>query len=495
MYRFGEYTLHIEKAILRKDEDVLLLPPRVFDLLVLLVTNGEGVVLKEELLRSLWPDVTVEESNLSQSVFTLRRKLGQTPSGEEYVQSVPRKGYRLSVPVEQILSGTSPAEVSASSPLREQSPSETERPGRIRKSYLLPIAFVLSVPLVLAGIDAQVRSTRLSTLSYTQLTRDGMDKRGSAHARGGPVAALVTDGSRIYFTQGAPGETTIGEVSVSGGDTATIPVIFAMTQVLDYSPARSELLIGGYTAPASSHRLWAMALPGGASHPIGEIEASDAAWSPDGTQIAFTKGEALYRSSSDGAGVTLIANLSGIGWRPRWSPDAGTIRLTVVDDRSKDPSLWETRIDGSGLHPLLSNRNVPSTQCCGDWSNDGKRFVFQATHDGKSEIWAMPESTGLKHLLHLDSPQKLTSAPGDLLTPKLAGDGTTMYVLGQQLRGELVQYLPQQHQFLPYLGGKSFDFVECSHDGKWIAYVAYPEGTLWRSRPDGTEKVQLTFFR
>ncbi len=493
IYRFGQYTLHIEKALLKREEDVVLLPPKIFDLLVLLVKSGEGVASKEELLRSLWPDINVEETNLSQSVFILRRKLGKTPAGEEYVQSVPRKGYRLTVPVEEITSVPSQAGVDAPSLVTEQSPFITERPGGLRKSDLFSLACVLIFPLTLAGIYLQERPAHLSTLSYTQITRDCMDKRGSAHGRGGPVATLVTDGTRIYFTQGAAGETKIGEVSASGGDTATIPVAFAMTQVLDFSPARSELLIGGYTAPASSHRLWAMAVPGGAPHPIGEIEASDAAWSPDGSEIAFTKDHALYRALSDGSGVTRIANLPGVGWRPRWSPNADRIRLTIVDDRSKDQSLWEVRIDGSGLHPLLSDWNPPSTECCGDWSKDGKTFVFQATRDGKSEIWSMPETTRLRDVLRLDSPQKLTSAPGDLLTPKLAADGSTLYVLGQQLRGELVRYVPQEHQFLPYLGGRSFDFIEFSRDGKWIAYVAYPEGTLWRSRPDGREKLQLTF--
>ena len=80
-----------------------------------------------------------------------------------------------------------------------------------------------------------------------------------------------------------------------------------------------------------------------------------------------------------------------------------------------------------------------------------------------------------------------------MLTPTLSPDGATLYVLGQQLRGELVRYDAQEHQFLPYLGGKSLDYLEFSRDGAWITYVDYPEGTLWRSRPDGSERLQLTF--
>ena len=102
IYRFGPYTLNAEKAVLTRDDDVVLLPPKIFDLLVLLVARDGGVLTKEEMLRALWSGVNVEESNVSQSVFTLRRKLGQTPEGEEYVQTIPRRGYRLSVPVQDL---------------------------------------------------------------------------------------------------------------------------------------------------------------------------------------------------------------------------------------------------------------------------------------------------------------------------------------------------------------------------------------------------------
>jgi Tol biopolymer transport system component len=72
-------------------------------------------------------------------------------------------------------------------------------------------------------------------------------------------------------------------------------------------------------------------------------------------------------------------------------------------------------------------------------------------------------------------------------------DGKRLYVIGAQPRGELARYDPKAQQFVPYLSGLSGDSVSFSRDGQWIAYVAYPEGTLWRERADGTEKLQLTF--
>ena len=68
----------------------------------------------------------------------------------------------------------------------------------------------------------------------------------------------------------------------------------------------------------------------------------------------------------------------------------------------------------------------------------------------------------LRHLLHLDRPRQITAAPQDMLTPALSPDGATLYVLGQQLGGELVRFGSQEHLFLPYLGGKSLDYLEFS---------------------------------
>ena len=64
---------------------------------------------------------------------------------------------------------------------------------------------------------------------------------------------------------------------------------------------------------------------------------------------------------------------------------------------------------------------------------------------------------------------------------------------GSQLRGELARFNQKTQQFEPYLSGMSADNVEFSRDGQWVAYVTYPEGSLWRSKADGSERLQLTF--
>ena len=398
-YQFGTYTLDRESLTLSRDGEAVLLPPKLFELLSVLVAERGATVGKEELLGAVWPDTFVEESNLTQSIFTLRRRLGKTEAGEDYIQNVPRRGYRISVPVIEVAAvQDTPISEGQASPAQEIFAGarpvavSTPRQAVQRRSALLWVfpVLVLVAAAVSTAILLPLTSEPAANVRYAQLTRDGMDKRGMAHTRGGPSAALVTDGTRIYFTEGSSGGTRLAQVSVSGGETATIPVPFPMTQLLDYSAARSELLVGGSAGHLSGQRLWAVSVPSGTSHPIGDIVATDAAWSPSGSALAFTRGTALYRSSPDGSHVSLITTLASNPYRPRWSPDAHTLRFTLLDPRTKEQSLWEVGVDGSNLHPLLPDWNSSSPQCCGNWSEDGRRFVFQATTRGEKRDMVHP---------------------------------------------------------------------------------------------------------
>ena len=66
-------------------------------------------------------------------------------------------------------------------------------------------------------------------------------------------------------------------------------------------------------------------------------------------------------------------------------------------------------------------------------------------------------------------------------------------MVGELRRGELTRYNSKSGQFSPFLGGISAEYIASSKDGKWLAYVSYPEGTLWRTKPDGSDRLQLTY--
>jgi len=80
----------------------------------------------------------------------------------------------------------------------------------------------------------------------------------------------------------------------------------------------------------------------------------------------------------------------------------------------------------------------------------------------------------------------------NLLGPSISPDGDHVFAVGYEARGELMRYDKDAHQFLPYLNGMSVEGLEFSKDGQWITYVTYPEGALWRSQPDGNQRLRLT---
>ena len=141
---------------------------------------------------------------------------------------------------------------------------------------------------------------------------------------------------------------------------------------------------------------------------------------------------------------------------------------------------------------MLPGWNNPSQECCGSWTPDGKYFIFQSDHNGKTQIWAIPERGSLFRKARSE-PTELTTGPLSYSEPVSSVDGKKLFAIGSQPRGELARFNQKTQQFEPYLSGISADGVDFSRDGQWVTYVSYPEGSLWRSKADGSERLQLTF--
>jgi len=86
----------------------------------------------------------------------------------------------------------------------------------------------------------------------------------------------------------------------------------------------------------------------------------------------------------------------------------------------------------------------------------------------------------------------VTAGPLSFFSPQPSVDGKRIFAIAVQLRAELVRYDAKSAQFVPYLGGSSITHVSFSRDGQWVTYLLYPEREVWRSRVDGTERLQLT---
>ena len=115
-YRFGPFQLDIRERRLSRGSEVIPLRLKVFDTLRVLVENAGRLVTKQELLDRVWPDAAVEENNLNHNVSVLRKALGEKATGQQYIETVPRVGYRFVAPVEvtELVPATSSASASSS---------------------------------------------------------------------------------------------------------------------------------------------------------------------------------------------------------------------------------------------------------------------------------------------------------------------------------------------------------------------------------------------
>src|SRR5207244_4590564 len=105
LYEFGQFRVDCEERLLLRNGQVVTLPPRVFDTLLLLVRNSGRALDKGALMKELWPDTFVEEVNLAQHISLLRKALGESPTDPQYIETIPRRGYRFLAKVSEIADG------------------------------------------------------------------------------------------------------------------------------------------------------------------------------------------------------------------------------------------------------------------------------------------------------------------------------------------------------------------------------------------------------
>jgi pimeloyl-ACP methyl ester carboxylesterase/DNA-binding winged helix-turn-helix (wHTH) protein/class 3 adenylate cyclase len=102
-YEFGPFHLNLAQRLLLRDGEAIQLTPKAFDTLIVLLDNSGRVLEKEELMRMIWPDTFVEEANLAVNISLLRKALGERPEGGQYIETLPRRGYRFAAPVKQFI--------------------------------------------------------------------------------------------------------------------------------------------------------------------------------------------------------------------------------------------------------------------------------------------------------------------------------------------------------------------------------------------------------
>jgi Tol biopolymer transport system component len=343
----------------------------------------------------------------------------------------------------------------------------------------LPVAAVIALSaMVLALLLRPQPPPRIT--GYTQLTSDG-------RLKGGP---LLTDGSRLYFIEDTPeGTQSLVAVSTAGGDPTPIAAPFREFGLADVSRRRSELLIA--TPAPGGGALWTLPLAGGTPHRVGDLIVDQAAWSPDGKRIAYTKGRDLYLAKSDGADSRKLVTLPGDVDELSWSPDGKILRLSAAIPGQDATAFWDVAADGTGLHRVLP----PSRgSVAGSWTPDGGYFLFStAISPEKAHLWAFRDHRSFFQRAPREPVELVAAVPIEFESFAPSLDGKKIFAMGLHRRPELARYDDRLKEFVPYLGGIAATWASFSRDGNWVAYLSLPQRALWRAKADGGQPVQLTF--
>ena len=207
VYQFGTFRIDPEERQLLRGQEPIPLPPKAFEMLLVLVQHSEHVVLKDDLMRTLWPDTFVEEANLSQHIFLLRKALGEKAHESHYIVTVPGKGYRLAQKVQEVSEHGDDLPLPAEQPPRQKSAGAQPPPAQSRKAALrLAVAVAASLALGLLVWRALAmlsphRSAALgaasihsiAVLPFTNLSGDPNQE----YFADGMTDALITDLAQI----------------------------------------------------------------------------------------------------------------------------------------------------------------------------------------------------------------------------------------------------------------------------------------------------------
>jgi DNA-binding winged helix-turn-helix (wHTH) protein/Tol biopolymer transport system component len=474
VYRFDDVEVREREFSLVKAGKEVTVEPKAFRTLLLLLRNPQKLITKEELLNTVWGDTAVTDGSLTRCIWLLRRLLGDDINEPRYIATVATVGYRFICAVEATEEPAGAVDAPIQAPEKNEAKSKATRP-RIQLA-VAAIAVILACGVLLVGWWRTPIAVP-AVESVTQLTDDPLRKSN-----------LVTDGSRIYFNEGMEGSSRIAQVSIEGGP--SVPLQTGLPDPIPTAAARDGTALlginmspGGFSSP-----LWSIPLPAGEPRRLGNVMVQSADMFPD-NRILYSAGKDVLIAENDGSNPRKLASLAGIVRNIVVSPDGKRVLFQVDARGDLKYDTFEMLADGTVVREI---RKANANECCFGWSWDGKYLLYSARTGKRWDLWALPVRAGI--LRRSEIPVRLTNGPISFWQGGLPSrDGKQIFAIGSKERGQLVRYDIKSSQFVPLLSGISATDATYSIDGNWVAYIMFPEHTLWRSRSDGSERMQLTY--
>jgi Tol biopolymer transport system component len=493
-YRFGRFRIDNRDRLLFCLDQLIALPPKSADALLLLLARANQVVTKQQLLDALWPGVSVQEGSVAQCIWQLRKALDDNGDGSKYIQTISRRGYRWVHSVEI-------------GPDTTHSEKVTTQAEKVHSSRFVTKFRALAV-IALIGIAAvvffvQSRPNASSSVALRPFT---------SYQGGEYEPAFSPDGNRLAFVWDGPGQNNFDiyvKASALADSTTSDEALRLTTDPAgEGSPAwspdgRSIAFIRYGTQQESSSGVFVVPAKGGevrkitAILPLTEIHDRHLDWSPVKEELAF-----VDKATPEAPFAILIVPVTMHGARrqlteppansrgdtgPAFSPDGKLIafRRTVgagVND------IYIVSASGGTPRRLTSDSRYTAAHA---WSADGKQIVFSSNRSGRLELWRIDSSGG----------KPVRAGP--------TGEGANFLAIARH--GKRLAYSQwfadaniwsvdlslRSRQIRQVVGSTRSDTSPAiAPDGGRLAFRSDRSGAteIWVSRVDGSDQKQITSF-
>jgi Tol biopolymer transport system component len=498
IYEFDTFRLDTKNACLLREEEMVRLTPKVFDLLVILVENQGRMLERDALLNAIWADAAVEEANLTQSISILRRSLGCGQNGQRYIETIPKRGYRFVAEVriveeedelvihkhtraelvieeenindEVIVPAATVANQTILTPTTE---IVKTRSRLLSRKILLAVSIILV--LIVAGISWKLISKRLRQTAVGVPASLKMNTLYSWKTEPGEAATgavFAPSGKLIAFSASKDGHNDIWIKQIVGGE----PIQILNDQWSDYSPIWSpdEQFIAFLSDRGNSLGIWTIPTFGGTPKLLTPLETTPrglVCWSKTSDKIYYEMRGNLYScdvASGEIAQITHFDPAQATVSSACISPDEKEIVYTDIVD--KKSHIFVMPLSGGTPKQISSddyNDKDPK------WFADGERIIYSSNRAGIYQLCVAYKDG--------QEPEQITFGNIDARAPSASPDGRSLLFISTNEEGN-IYYCDAQ-------SGNEYEFTSTHGLQLWPDFSPNGEVIAYQAT---TEKIKIT---
>jgi Tol biopolymer transport system component/DNA-binding winged helix-turn-helix (wHTH) protein len=526
IYRFDDYQLDAAERVLKRNGEIVPLPLKPFEVLLVLVEQRGNVVSKEDLMKRVWPDSFVEEANLARHIYMLRQTLGDSVKGaagkHHYIRTIPGRGYRFAceVEIEHLATGVEEQRVFNGN----EAIAGSDDPAHLRATQRREEGDVASERVVAGAsqegqgwswrlsryrtLAAMLALTMLASLSaFLIITQPRIDEPLPE-----PTITRLTSNANVLISSVSPdGKYIVSIVEENGQQSLLVRLSSNGTEMqitppgslelggLAFSPDSSFVYYNATTRQDRVSTLYQVPIIGGTARKIKERLNSPVSFAPDGFRFAFVREDRARGRSS-----LLIGSLNGESDReliaretpeyldyPAWSPDGG--RIVCAFNTATDgfyTRLLEVSLAGGNerLIPTPSWRYIRKPI----WLKDGSGLVVTVTERFQFiNAWFLPLTTNDEH-----APRRLTNGMRVSAGVSVTNDARELVFTERNRYANVwVTSSTDTGRATKITSGAGhYEDLMWTPDGR-LLYLSDANGywNIWVMNEDGRNKRQLTF--